>query len=537
VALAPVAVGVMLPLLLLAVAGGLLLLCLLRRRRRRKRAAKVGLGPPDALPTALPEALSAALIREFHRREGRDPTEAEKLALLSELLHKAEVELTVAGCPKPVLAAARADYEAHTGAFAMDHHALAYMRGLLGDRRGLPPGDEPLEAELLIRALRAEVRQRLGREPSIEQIRSLLGDLLAGRDEAGPAGAATHPLHSVPAEVLAALRLLGASPDARGLLRLGRRLVREAAAGAGIPLPQVEAAAQAQQAAPNVRRSFREAELQPTFSAQHEFSAEAPVSEEVVRQKQNAPTGAARDSVQLTEMPQEEHQAATFIATIHKGRLAQKAVAAKRAQQRAASAAAAATSPAPELVPLQSATRLALAQEHRRPPPAPPSSKARAAPQLPPADDFTDVGAAAPVERGTSAAFERPADHRAPPRPAPAEANDRLARAIAARSAFRSARSGSQAAALGAPGLRGDKAAAAGPTAMQRMAALRGTDTAGAAEAEQQPTLPPPPIEEGVQHRKMPMPPPNARRGAGAPPVQRQPADSSPPEAPPTQDL
>jgi len=473
--------------------------------------------------TELPDTLSTALVREFHKREGRDPTEKEKLALLSDMLKKGEVELIVAGCPKAVLAAARADYEARTRTFAMDDHGVAYLRGLLGDRSGVP-GDEPLAAESLMKALRAELRKRLGREPSMEQIQSLLRDILAWKDEAGAVSSANHALQSVPAEVAGALLQLAhdakMAPTTRDLLKLGRRLCKDAAASAGIPLSEVENASPAGQAATAVNESARGAEFQPfqpTFEAQHAFSAETRVSEKIMTQKQIVLVGTTRESLQLTEVLKEKYQAATFIAIIWKGRLARKVVARKRAQRTAAMGGVAKTlttpaedEPAAELVPLQSATRRAVAQEHWRPPPPLPANKVRAAPQLPPVNDFTDVdGAAAVAERSTSAVFERPSNHRPPPQPAlPAATNDRLARAIAA---LRSS----------APPNPNDNAVA-GPNAMQRMVALGDTDKVDANEPENPTPAPPTPIEEGVQHRRMPMPPAWACAFTWSPSITRQ---------------
>jgi hypothetical protein len=140
------------------------------------------------------------------------------------MLEKGQVELVVAGCPEAVLAAARVDYEAHTGSVATDHHVLAYMRGLLGDRSG-NPGETPLVADLLMKALRAEVEKRLGREPSMDQIYFVLRGILTDRDEAGTARSAARSLQSVPAEVVEALPQLAHStrkaPAAHDLLQLG----------------------------------------------------------------------------------------------------------------------------------------------------------------------------------------------------------------------------------------------------------------------------------------------------------------------------
>jgi hypothetical protein len=360
-----------------------------------------------------------------------------------------------------VLAAARADYEAHTGSFAGDHHALAYLRGLLGDRSGVP-GDEPLRTELLNRALRAELKSRLGRGPSKEQIQSLLKDILAGKDEAGAARLAALSLQSMPAEAVGALRQLAHStkraPAARDLLKLGRRLVRDAAASAGISLAQVDtASSQAKPAASaGVRRSFRKAEVQPAF--QREFSAEARVLEEMTRQKRLAPVGTPRERLQLTEELPREYRAGTVIAAMCRSRLARRAFAAKRAAKNRASAGApvpaagtlpppAESEPAQERAPLPSATWLAVAQALRQPPPPSPSDKVRAIPRLPSVHDLTDGGgAAAAEERNTPAALSMP---KPPPRQAmPAKVTDGLARVRAARAALWSPRGVSRSAVL-----------------------------------------------------------------------------------------
>lgn len=527
----PVAVSITFPVVITIIIIGIVAFCVYKRRQR-KRSRKVAHG------RGLPEALSNALAREFYKRHGRDPTETEKLGLLSNLMQKGKMELAVANCPPAVLAAARADYEAHTGEFADDKSGVAYMRSILGDRIAMPEG-EPLKAEELMKALRAEFKKKTGREPTKDELFKMLSSVVKAEYE-GEAGSSSNApkLPSMPSDVMTALKQFAhnnhAPETARELLKLGGKLVVDGATTAGVQLSEVEKEAEKQSENLELLASTRVPEVQPVFEAQHEFSSGVRVSEELKAAKDVAPTGRTRSSLQLTEVLTRKHSAATLIAAVWKGRIARRAFRAQLMLVRASptkvqstlarapadpnvadgqAAASIAKEVPPKVVPLKSATRLAVAQEHRAPPPPPPAKKVRAAPQLVPVMDVTDMETA--VERRSSF-LEKPPDHRPPPRLAlPAATDERLARAIAARSAFRS---GSQDEPSESTPSKVQQAIGGrmGPNPLERMAALRSKDK-GETHQEAPATSPivAPPIEEGVVHRKMPVPPSNARRGGG----------------------
>ena len=445
----------------------------------------------------LPDELAAALAKEFADRESRDPTDIEVLALLRALADKGKKELIVQGCPQSVLAAAKADYEAHTRQFATgDESALEFMQDVLNalnDKSGskqVPPHPG------LAAALSRDCAE--GSELTQEGVREALRSILETRCKLNEDGHAVDPSTG---RVLGADGGLSALPN--GVETALRNLLAEGATAQQVisHADKVCKAAQKRIRASNgqlaaqsfLQRSTSKAAVHPTF--------ETPTFEQ--------------DAVQeLSTAGQAEELANT--KAVDQSALAGKVAAVQLSDD--------VPPVGPWLEDLEAPVSFSReASTHRAAPVAPAVFGAP-----PGGGSFGD----------RLKVLEKPENHRsAPPPPPPSQANDRLARAMQARAAF--ARGSRSSAALSGEGVDGGSSqgapsavermaalqarAAKAPTAMERMAALQARTAAPAGEAgtaaEQMPPKPPsvapPPIEEGVEHRPMPAPPTNARGRGG----------------------
>jgi len=578
--IAPVAVGVAIPLLILGIIAGVLVLLFIRRRRRRKQQATVQ--PVDStagtiaskgiLPQrkGLPDALSTALRKEFYRKEGRDPSEGEMLALLTSVVKAGRFELILRKCPPLILAAAKADYESQVGNFADDYAAIDYMRAALGQPNSVPNSEGKNKSIVpvnLMRALRTEFMARNGgREPTQEELLTLLSKIADGVDGSVAASSETE-LASMPADVRSALR---AHARETGQPETPEELLAQASALYTQAMDAAELKEESRSDLPERNRhtSYRQPMPQHLFEAQaqREVSFSFELADENVPDKARVPRNSLTRRLQLKETDYNPDIAATPLVALVRGKLARREVAQVRAKRDADLAAgrelppprlptppaetvAEANLPLPPeiLRPLSAATLAIVATDHRQPPPPPLAAKPRVVPVFPSPppppqspDNLTDP-AVEEVKELSAPLFEKPPAHRAPPKPAPVAANARIQRAIAARTAL--TRSSNAESSL-------PRTERAGPTAIERMRALSAKkEGAAAGVADQDQTAPvplptppppppvplaPPPIEEGIQHRKMPAPPPAARK---RPPLVQEagPSEEAGPPAPPAE--
>ena len=499
-AIAPVAVGVAITLLILGIIAGVLVLLFVCRRRRRKQQATVQ--PVDStagtiaskgiLPQGkgLPDALSTALRKEFYRKEGHNPSEGEMLALLTSVVKAGRFELILRKCPPLILAAAKAGYESQVGNFADDYAAIDYMRAALGQPNSVPNGEGKNKSIVpvnLMRALRTEFMARNGgREPTQEELLTLLSKIADGVDGSVTASSETE-LASMPADVRSALR---AHARETGQPETPEELLAQASALYTQAMDAAELKEESRSDLPERNRhtSYRQPMPQHLFEAQaqREVSFSFELADKNVPDKARVPRNSLTRRLQLKETDYNPDIAATPLVALIRGKLARREVAQVRAKRDADLAAGRElppprlpTPPAetvaeaklplpPEILrPLSAATLATVATDHRQPPllaakprvmpvfPSPPPP-----PQSP--DNLTDP-AVEEVKELSAPVFEKPPAHRAPPKPAPVAANARIQRAIAARAAL--TRSSDAESSL----LRTERT---GPTAIERMRAL-----------------------------------------------------------------